>query len=115
MNMTSEVNGEFQIITVEESRIDAAAAIQFKDRMRELTNEADCPVVLNLAKVDFVDSSGLGAIVASMKFLGSERPLHLAALTPIVAKVFTLTRMEKVFRIFASPEQALQSYESKRA
>lgn len=115
MKMTSEVNGEIQIVTVDESRIDAAAAIQFKETMRELTAQAQCPVVLNLENVEFIDSSGLGAIVATMKQLGSERPLHLSGLTPIVAKVFALTRMEKVFRIFADPQEAVQSYEAKRA
>jgi len=115
MNITSEMSGNMQILTVEESRIDAAAAIQFKDRMRDLTNETDTPVVLDLSNVDFVDSSGLGAIVATKKFLGTERPLHLAGLTPIVAKVFALTRMEKVFQIYASAEQAISGAEMKRA
>ncbi|MGB7316367.1 MAG: STAS domain-containing protein [Planktotalea sp.] len=115
MNMTSEVSGDFQIIKVQDKRIDAAAAIQFKDNIRALTNEQEGPVVLDLSEVDFVDSSGLGAIVAAMKFLGSERPLHLAGLTPIVAKVFALTRMERVFKIFKSPLDALKTNEAKSA
>ena len=115
MNMSSEMAEDLQIIKILEKRIDAAAAIQFKDRVRELTAEQVTPVVLDLSEVDFVDSSGLGAIVAAMKFLGSERPLHLAGLTPIVAKVFALTRMERVFKIFQSPVDAVKSYEAKRA
>ena len=115
MNMTSEITGDFQIIKVMDNRIDAAAAIQFKDKMRALTEEHAEPVVLDLSEVDFVDSSGLGAIVAAMKFLGSDRPLHLAGLTPIVAKVFTLTRMERVFNIFKSPLDALKIDEAKSA
>lgn len=115
MDMTSEVSDEFQIIKVLDKRIDAAAAIQFKDKMRTLTEDHEGPVVLDLSEVDFVDSSGLGAIVASMKFLGSERPLHLAGLTPIVAKVFALTRMERVFKIFNSPLDAFKPSETKSA
>mgnify|MGYP000563147924 CR=1 FL=1 len=113
MKMTSEVSDDFQIIKVLEKRIDAAAAIQFKDTIRALTEETDGAVVLDLSEVDFVDSSGLGAIVAAMKFLGSERPLHLAGLTPIVAKVFALTRMERVFKIFKSPMDVLKKSEPK--
>ena len=115
MNMSSEMAQDLQIIKVLEKRIDAAAAIQFKDKIKELTATQETPVVLDLSEVDFVDSSGLGAIVAAMKLLGSERPLHLAGLTPIVAKVFALTRMEKVFKIFKSPLDALKTYEAKRA
>ncbi len=115
MNITSEMTGDLQILTVQEKRIDAVAAIQFKDTVRELTAQHDAGVVLDLSQVEFIDSSGLGAIVASMKQLGKERPLHLAGLTPIVSKVFALTRMERVFKIFKSPQDALQPNEAKSA
>lgn len=115
MNMNSEVSGDLQIIKVLDKRIDAAAAIQFKDTLKELTAQTDKPVILDLANVDFVDSSGLGAIVASMKFLGKDRPLHLASLTPIVAKVFSLTRMERVFKIYKTVDEAIAKQSAKRA
>ena len=115
MNMTSEASNALQILKVEEKRIDAVAAIQFKDKVRELTAEHETAVVLDLSNVDFIDSSGLGAIVAAMKQLGSDRPLHLAGLTPIVSKVFALTRMERVFKIFDSAENAVQHCEAKSA
>ena len=115
MNMTSVTASDLQILKVEEARIDAVAAIQFKDKVRELTADHDTAVVLDLSNVDFIDSSGLGAIVAAMKQLGTDRPLHLAGLTPIVSKVFALTRMERVFKIYADADEALQSSEAKSA
>lgn len=115
MKISSETNGNLQILQVQETRIDAVAAIQFKDTVRELTNDQNGAVVLDLSSVDFIDSSGLGAIVAAMKQLGKERPLHLAGLTPIVAKVFALTRMERVFKIFKTPLDALNASEAKSA
>ncbi|WP_375265930.1 STAS domain-containing protein [Planktotalea sp.] len=115
MNITSETTGELQILTVHAQRIDAVAAIQFKDAVRELTADQETAVVLDLSQVDFIDSSGLGAIVASIKHLGKDRPLHLAGLTPIVAKVFALTRMERVFRIFSSPMEAVQIDQARSA
>ncbi len=51
----------------------------------------DSRVILDLSSVKFIDSSGLGAIVAAMKQLGSGRRLDLAGLTPVVEKVFRLT------------------------
>lgn len=115
MNITSRMSGNLQVLSVEETRIDAAAAIKFKDTIKDLTNAGSLDVVLDLEKVDFVDSSGLGAIVSIKKFLGPDRMLHLAALSPIVAKVFALTRMEKVFRIYPSAEDALDDPAKKRA
>ncbi|SEQ70491.1 anti-sigma B factor antagonist [Thalassovita taeanensis] len=97
----------FQIVTVAETRIDAAVAIAFKDQMRQLTDGGAPDVVLDLTDVSFIDSSGLGAIVAAMKQLGKDRRLHLAALMPNVDKVFRLTRMDTVFAIHDSVEQAV--------
>jgi anti-sigma B factor antagonist len=99
MNMHSELRNNILVITADIPRIDAACAIQFKDKMRELTKDAPGRVVLDLAHVDFVDSSGLGAIVAAMKQLDTSTKLELAALSPTVEKVFQLTRMDSVFVI----------------
>ena len=88
-------------------RIDAATAIQFKEQMRDITKTGDQRVVLDLARVQFLDSSGLGAIVAVKKMLGPDRPLELSGLTTTVEKVFRLTRMDSIFTIHPSVEVAV--------
>lgn len=98
------------VVTVMEPRIDASVAIQFKDKMREATNGVSGRIFLDLHGVEFVDSSGLGAIVAALKQLEADQKLELAALSPTVAKVFRLTRMDKVFPIHDSLESALDRY-----
>ncbi|NEX46103.1 STAS domain-containing protein [Pseudotabrizicola algicola] len=90
---------DLMIVHVREARIDAAGAIDFKDRMRDLVTAEGGRVLLDLSQVTFIDSSGLGAVVAVRKALGPERPLELAGLTPAVEKVFRLTRMDTVFTI----------------
>ena len=106
MQMTAkEIDGAL-VVTVMDRRIDAAVAVRFKDRMRELTEATAERVILDLSHVEFLDSSGLGAVVGSMKQLGRQRKLDLAALTPTVEKVFRITRMDRVFRIFDTIEAA---------
>jgi anti-sigma B factor antagonist len=99
MNITVEKQGNLLMACVQQERIDAACAIQFKDRMREISLEGQGRVVLDLSQVAFIDSSGLGAVVAVRKALGAERPLELLGLTPTVQKVFRLTRMDSIFTI----------------
>ncbi|TGD44672.1 anti-sigma factor antagonist [Pseudotabrizicola sediminis] len=99
MKLDCEMTPDLLIVRVRQPRIDAAGAIDFKDRMRDLTAAARGRVVLDLSCVTFIDSSGLGAVVAVRKSLGPDRPLELAALTPSVDKVFRLTRMDSVFTI----------------
>ncbi len=107
MNLSSKPEGETLVVTVNESRIDASVAIQFKDRMREETEGGCAHIILDLEQVDFIDSSGLGAIVAAMKQLGKEKKLDLSSLSTNVDKVFRLTRMDTVFKIHPSLEDAL--------
>ncbi|TKZ19451.1 STAS domain-containing protein [Shimia litoralis] len=99
MNLSSSHENGFLVVSVNELRIDASVAIQFKDRMREETENGETRVILDLSQVDFIDSSGLGAIVAAMKQLGTDRRLDLAGLNPNVDKVFRLTRMDTVFKL----------------
>ncbi len=107
MSLTSTQSGDARVITVSADRIDAAMAIHFKEDMRAETEGGPDRIILDLSAVTFIDSSGLGAIVASMKQLGADRKLDLAGLTPVVDKVFRLTRMDTVFNLFASLDDAL--------
>lgn len=107
MNLTAQNHDQALVIVVEEDRIDAACAIQFKDKVRELADGVESRIVMDLARVGFLDSSGLGAVVSVLKFLGPKGKLELAGLTPAVAKVFRLTRMDSVFTIHDSVAAAL--------
>ena len=101
--------GDILRVNVLAERIDAACAIQFKDRMREICGDEPARVILDLQRVDFLDSSGLGAVVAAMKYLGKDRNLELAGLSGKVSKVFRLTRMDSVFTIHPSADAAIAS------
>lgn len=107
MDLIVEEQAGIDIVRVNARRIDAAVAILFKDEMRAATEQGQGRVILDLAQVDFLDSSGLGAVVAAMKQLGADRPLELAALSSTVEKVMKLTCMDRVFTIHASVEDAL--------
>jgi anti-sigma B factor antagonist len=96
------------LIEVRENRIDAASAIQFKERMRELVSGPAPLVILDLSRVAFLDSSGLGAVVSVLKMMAAGRKLELSGLTPTVEKVFRLTRMDTIFTIHPSLPQGLQ-------
>lgn len=104
--LSKETNGVL-VLTVPDDRIDATVALQFKESMRQATVKAQARIVLDLRNVSFVDSSGLGAIVGSMKQLPPNKTLDLSGLTPTVEKVFQLTRMDTIFKIYPDLDTAL--------
>ncbi|MDM7255884.1 MAG: STAS domain-containing protein [Paracoccus sp. (in: a-proteobacteria)] len=99
MNLsTRQLNG-FLVATLEEPRLDAAISTRFKDRMREVVASGGSVILLDLSMVDFMDSSGLGAVIAARKALPEGRRIEIAGLTPNVQRVFKLTRMDSIFTI----------------
>lgn len=108
MELKHEDFGNARLVTMDEHRIDAACAIQFKDEMRKHTDEGPDRIILDLSPVAFLDSSGLGAVVAALKATRTDQTLELAALQPAVMKVFHLTRMDTVFAIHEDSAQAIE-------
>ncbi|KPQ16231.1 MAG: anti-sigma B factor antagonist RsbV [Rhodobacteraceae bacterium HLUCCO18] len=119
MNLSFETVDGVGVVRAHVQRIDAAVAIQFKDRFSDITGQldrdapgppgsaADRTVLLDLTEVEFLDSSGLGAVVAARKLLGKHHSLALAGLQPAVEKVLRLTHMDRVFPIYADAEAFL--------
>ncbi|MEF3048738.1 STAS domain-containing protein [Pseudotabrizicola sp. L79] len=102
MQIATTLSNDLLIIHVQEPRIDAACAIDFKEAMRAAITPQGQRIVLDLAQVNFIDSSGLGAVVSVRKMLWPDRVLELACLTAPVEKVFHLTRMNSIFPIHAT-------------
>ena len=88
-------------------RLDAGVAPAFKQAVVQLIEGGDTQLVLDLHKVDFLDSSGLGAMVSILKALGNRGVVAVCNARGAVHSLFKLTRMDKVFPIWASREEAL--------
>jgi anti-sigma B factor antagonist len=76
--------------------LDLATAPGLRERVREMTPGGPLKVALDLTGVGFVDSSGLGAIVACLKHvreLGGDLVLVAPDASP-VAKLLSLTGLE---------------------
>jgi anti-sigma B factor antagonist len=91
-------------------RLDASMAVSFKESMHELIKSGKSRLVLNMNAVQFVDSSGLGALVSVLKALGpSQGTLSITNLQPGVVGLFKLTRMDKVFSIQPTVAEAVSA------
>ena len=109
MNVTIEDQADHILVRMGERRLDAAIAGEFKDTVRPHVAARGPDMVLDLSAVEFLDSSGLGAVVAVMKSLTPDRRLELAGLTANVERVFRLTRMDTVFVMHEDVEAALRA------
>ncbi|MFQ5696146.1 MAG: STAS domain-containing protein [Terriglobia bacterium] len=87
------------------------ATSALRGRIKELVADNKFKLVLNLADVSFIDSTGVGTLVSgytSIKAAGGE--LKLASLTRKFQEVLQVTRLLTVFETFASDTDAVASF-----
>lgn len=108
MQMESAMTGKALVVRLLADRLDAASAPGFKGKMVDFINKGHNQIILDLSAVDFIDSSGLGAMVSTLKTLSNRGNLILCNLRESVKGLFTLTRMDRVFPIQSSLEDALK-------
>jgi anti-sigma B factor antagonist len=95
-------------VPVEE--LDASNAGDFKRDVAPLL-EATTKLVLDLSRVRFVDSSGLGAFISCLRKLNAKGgDLKLCGMSRQVRAVFELVRMHRVFDICSTSEDAVRLF-----
>ncbi|WP_210528579.1 STAS domain-containing protein [Rubellimicrobium arenae] len=107
MNITDELQGNILVLRVGETRLDAARAPALREELLRHIDAGHSQIVLDLSKTDFLDSSGLGALVSAVKRLGSKGTLAIAGAQGAVTRLFSLTRMDRVFALHPSVDAAV--------
>lgn len=87
-------------------RLDAAAAPTFKQELEMLVGTGQRRVMLDLSQVQFIDSTGLGVLVSLLKRMGADGRIAIIGAGPSVVKLFQLTRLDTLFRICKSQNEA---------
>ena len=96
-------------------RLDITTAWQFRTKLQECISKQGNHIVVNLAQVNFIDSSGLTSLVAGMRDADKARgSFKLCNVHPEAKLVFEVTMMDSVFEIFESEAEALSGSATKR-
>ncbi len=92
-------------------RLDASSSKNLKGRVDALVKENRTRLVVDMAGVDFIDSSGLGSLVSSLRVVNRVNgDIKMAALQKQVRSIFELTRLHRIFGIFDDAEAAAKSF-----
>lgn len=100
-------DGGVAVVAPTVRRLDASVAPDFKQQVVRLVEAGDRRLLLDLTGVDFLDSSGLGALVSILKALGGQGTMAVFGAKGAVLSLFKLTRMDKVFAIHPDRAEAL--------
>jgi anti-sigma B factor antagonist len=111
MELAVEKIGDVAFCVVPVEELDAGNAGEFKREIASLL-EANTKLVLDLTRLRFVDSSGLGAFISCLRKLNAKGgDLKLTGMSKQVRAVFELVRMHRVFDILATKEDAIRAFD----
>ncbi len=110
MNFKTESNNGFIVVFVKEERLDANNSEELKQELNRLFEAGSKNVIVDLKEVRFIDSSGLGVLVSGFKNASTRQgTLKLSGLQTQVKSMFELTRLHRVFDIYSTIDDALES------
>jgi len=110
MDIQKRIEGDISILSLE-GRLDLTSASSLKDASKIVLENESKKMILNMERVDFINSSGLGALVSILKEVrNSQGSMKLTNLAPYVKEIFDITQLTNIFDIFPDEKQALSSY-----
>jgi len=109
VQIMSEALGDGRAVLRVEGRLNLVTAPELRAAVQQAVEEDTARVVVDLAGVTFIDSSGLGMVIAGLKHArqaGGE--LRIAAAGEQVRMVLELTKLHRILRPYESVDEALE-------
>ncbi len=107
MTLEEKEEGKVFIVKILEKNFDVNVASGFKARIAALIKKGSHQIAIDVAEVEFIDSCGLGAIIASLKALEGVGDLVICGAAPEIMSIFKLTRLDSIFRVFPDTQAAV--------
>lgn len=108
--MEFKKTGNVVVVTLDEF-FDAVAAPIFKNKIHELVKDSCANFVVDMGNCKLIDSSGCGALVASLRIVEkSKGDIKIARPSLQARDLFELTRLHRILEIFDHLDTAVQSY-----
>ncbi|MET0928224.1 MAG: STAS domain-containing protein [Aeromicrobium sp.] len=105
LTIADRVSGDFHVLELA-GDIDVETARTLRAHIVERFSAPASQVIVDLTAVDFMDSSGLGALVSGWQLTREDGAFRIAGANPVVQRVLSITGMEDVFSVYPTVEDA---------
>lgn len=110
MDIPVEQVGDVAVVTVPMAELDSSNAADFKLAMAPVL-EAHANVVLDLSRLRFIDSSGMGTFLSCLRKVNAKGgDLKLCGMSPQVSAIIHLVRMQRMLDVFDTWEHAVDAF-----
>ena len=111
MALKEELRGDVAVLTLKGNLMGGPETTEVHDKVKEFTLTGIKKIVIDLSKVKWMNSTGLGALMGSMTTLRNENgDLKLANVTDKVQSLFMITKLITIFETFDSVDEAVKSF-----
>jgi anti-sigma B factor antagonist len=111
LDVTERQAGDVSVLDLSGSIRIGEGAVALRDAVRKLTNEGKKNVLLNLGGVNYMDSSGVGELIANYTTLSRDGgQLKLLNLTDKIQNLLVITKLLTVFDVYENEAEALGSF-----
>jgi len=111
MNIKEKMQGDVAIVALKGNLMGEPDTTDVREKIYSLLQDDVKKIILDLGKVKWINSSGLGSLIAaltSVKNKGGD--MRLANITEKVESVFMITQLIKVFKTYETVERAVASF-----
>lgn len=111
LNINERQAGDVTVLDMSGKITIGEGSVALRTAIRRLLEEGKKRILLNLAGVSYIDSSGIGELVSSYTAINKEAgQLKLLNLTQKLQDLLTITKLLTVFDVYDNEAEALNSY-----
>ncbi|HKY26721.1 MAG TPA: STAS domain-containing protein [Pyrinomonadaceae bacterium] len=111
LNISERQAGDVTVLDMNGKITIGEGSVALRTAIRRLLEEGKKKILLNLASVSYIDSSGIGELVSSYTSIEKEAgQLKLLKLTQKLQDLLTITKLLTVFDVYDEESEALNSF-----
>jgi anti-sigma B factor antagonist len=111
INITERQAGDITILDLDGKVTIGEGSVALRSTIRRVLGEGKNKLILNLGRVGYIDSSGIGELVSSFTAVSKEGgTLKLLNLTEKIQDLLAITKLLTVFDVFENEGEALSSF-----
>ncbi|MCB2206450.1 STAS domain-containing protein [bacterium] len=111
MQIKEQIEGDVVVLSMRGNLMGEPETSEFRDKIKDLVRDGFLKIVLDVSKIKWLNSSGLGALISALASVNnSGGDMRIANVTEKIKSLFMITQLIKVFKTFESTERAVASF-----